>query len=210
MSAAGPFEGTLLVNPLLGIATAYYLLRPFFSPVMPASDVLDFLHPSNWKLNPEPDSWLQGATPGHGQELVDHLHPHLGLNMSMIHVPRVEPGDYASWHTDTIHSVDSIHRGCSDSSVLYIPSCPLTELNATYLVRQRDAFLRGLPGPDFPGGQGESNHVGRPSAEDVMTVSGIEGLRAIGLESWNSDEAGLTRGQRQVMDRSNKLLGFYL
>jgi hypothetical protein len=32
LSKTGPFEGTLLVNPLLAKATAYYLLRPFFSP----------------------------------------------------------------------------------------------------------------------------------------------------------------------------------
>lgn len=42
-----------------------------------------------------------------------------------------------------IHAVDSIHAGKSDSSVLYIPSCPLTELNAHGLARQRDAFLKG-------------------------------------------------------------------
>ena len=31
-----------------------------------------------------------------------------------------------------------------DSSVLYIPACPLTETNAEYLVRQREAFFEGI------------------------------------------------------------------
>lgn len=50
-----------------------------------------------------------------------------------------------------IHAVDKIHAGTSDSSVLYIPCCPLTEANAEYLGRQREAFAEGRPAPDFPG-----------------------------------------------------------
>lgn len=210
LSAAGPGEGTLLVNPLLGMATAYYLLRPFFYPQRPeASNDLDFLHPSNWSLNHSPDSWLQGATPGHGQELTQQLHPHLQLAKSMVHIPRVEPGDYVSWHTDTIHSVDSVHRGTADSSVLYIPSCPLTELNVRYLVRQRDAFLSGVPGPDFPGGEGEKHHMGRPDVDVLTSKAGAEGLSAFGFKTWDSEADGLTIGQWQVMNKANKILGFY-
>ena len=33
MSEVGPHEGTLMVNPLLKLATAYFLLRPFFRPI---------------------------------------------------------------------------------------------------------------------------------------------------------------------------------
>lgn len=176
MSTAGPFEGTLLVNPLLSLATSYYLLRPFFAPIQEITSVDGFLQSANWKLQREPDSWLQGASPGRGQELRDFLHPHLHLENSMVHMPRVEPGDYVSWHCDTIHAVDSIHSGQNDSSVLYIPTCPLTELNAEYLVRQRKAFLDGTPGPDFPGGDGESRHVGKPTADDVAKWTGIDGM----------------------------------
>ena len=109
MSHTGPGEGTLLVNPLLSMATAYYLLRPFFSParqqeIHATCASADFLHPSNWKLDRTPDSWLQGASPGHGQELTPLLHPHLDLQNSLVHVPRVAPGDYVAWHCDTIHS----------------------------------------------------------------------------------------------------------
>lgn len=42
-----------------------------------------------------------------------------------------------------IHAVDKTHAGVADSSVMYIPACPLTETNARYLVRQREAFLQG-------------------------------------------------------------------
>ncbi|KAL9053658.1 MAG: hypothetical protein Q9162_004609 [Coniocarpon cinnabarinum] len=210
LSTAGPFEGTLLVNPLLGLATSYYLLRPFFAPRQEMRDSLDdFLEPRNWKLQAEPDSWLQGATPGHGQELRTFLHPHLRLDSSMVHVPTVRPGDYVSWHCDTIHAVDQVHMGRSDSSVLYIPTCPLTELNAEYMLRQRRAFLDGTPGPDFPGGVGETKHVGKPNGEDVAEWTGVDGMRGFGLEAFDSSEPNLTIGQRQVMDRANKVLEFY-
>lgn len=219
MSSTGPFEGTLLVNPLLSRATAYFLLRPFFTPKRgptdPTSESFEdaFLSADNWKLDLDPsNTWLQGATPGRGQELRNALHPHLNLPRSMVHMPRVEPGDYVSWHCDTIHAVDSIHAGKTDSSVLYIPSCPLTVSNAEFLARQRAAFLEGTPCPDFGGGVGESKHIGRPGAEDVQKADGSgkgEGMQAYGLEAWDSDEAGLTPGQREVMDRANKILGFY-
>ena len=43
-----------------------------------------------------------------------------------------------------IHAVDKTHAGTTDSSVIYIPACPLTETNAEYLKRQREAFLEGM------------------------------------------------------------------
>ncbi|KAK5109946.1 hypothetical protein LTR62_006435 [Meristemomyces frigidus] len=215
LSETGPYEGTLLVNPLLSRATAYFLLRPFFTPKRQASDPStesfdrSFLAPNNWELESEPSSWLHGATPGHGQELQATLHPHLDLPSSMVHIPNVKPGDYVSWHCDTIHAVDKVHAGKSDSSVMYIPSCPLTVQNASFVARQRHAFLQGLPSPDFGGGIGESQHVGRPSAKDVELVDPEDGSRAFGLKAWESEAAGLTAGQREVMDRANKIWGFY-
>lgn len=216
MSETGPFEGTLLVNPLLSRATAYFLLRPFFSPLRAAADPSSemyeeaFLAPDNWELDVSPsNSWLHGATPGRGQELRPSLHPHLDLPSSMVHMPRVNPGDYVSWHCDTIHAVDSVHTGKSDSSVMYIPACPLTELNAEFLAKQRECFLDGTPCPDFGGGKGESEHVGRPGVEDVKKANSVEGMQAFGLRQWDSDAPGLTAGQREVMNRANKILGFY-
>ena len=157
MSHCSAFEGTLLVNPLLQLATAYFLLRPFFTPrngpstrvsvngAFEQANTDEYLSPDNWKLEDRPSSWLQGANLGRGQELNALLHPHLNLPETMVHIRRVQPGDYVVWHCDGIHAVDKIHTGKSDSSVLYIPACPLTERNAEYLVRQRDCFLRGKP-----------------------------------------------------------------
>ncbi|KAF2839246.1 DUF1479-domain-containing protein [Patellaria atrata CBS 101060] len=218
LSHTGPGEGTLLVNPLLEKATAYYLLRPFFSPVRGWTEGMGkrerdvFLAPENWRIDETQTSWLQGATPGHGQELHETLHPHLDLAKSMVHVPNVGPGDYVVWHADTIHAVDKIHNGMSDSSVMYIPVCPLTEDNARFLVRQREAFVQGAPSPDFGGGVGEAEHVGRVRVEDAVDKMRLTpaAKRAFGLEKWDSDDtADLQSSQREVLDRANKILGFY-
>ncbi|KAK8181288.1 DUF1479-domain-containing protein [Phyllosticta citribraziliensis] len=214
MSNTGPFEGTLLVNPLLAKATAYYLLRPFFTPKKPPTDPKSevfepaFLDPSNWTMEPEPSSWIQGATPGHGQELRAALHPHLDLSRTMVHVPRVKPGDYVVWHCDTIHAVDKVHAGSSDSSVLYIPTCPLTVENAKYLAKQRQNFLEGIPSPDFGGGEGESNHIGRHTVEEAAAYSGPEGLRAMGLLKWDDEASGLSLGEKATLRKANEALGF--
>ncbi|THW10027.1 DUF1479-domain-containing protein [Aureobasidium pullulans] len=219
MSHTSAFEGTLLVNPLLQLATAYFLLRPFFTPrtgpstqvsvngALEQANTEEYLSPENWKLEDKPSSWLQGANLGRGQELNALLHPHLNLPETMVHIPKVQPGDYVVWHCDGIHAVDKTHAGKSDSSVLYIPACPLTERNAEYLVRQRDCFLRGTPSPDFPGGVGEGQHVGRAFQEDIAAVSGVDGLRAMGLERFD-EGAGRTPGEKQVMASANRILGF--
>lgn len=156
LSQTSAFEGTLLVNPLLQLATSYFLLRPFFTPrksLPPASSTMtgnvegihtpEYPSPDNWILENPQSSWLQGANLGRGQELSSLLHPHLDLSNTMVHIPTVQPGDYVVWHCDSIHAVDSVHQGQSDSSVLYIPACPLTENNARYLFRQRECFLQG-------------------------------------------------------------------
>jgi hypothetical protein len=109
MSKTGPGEGTLMVNPLLQLSTAYFLLRPFFVPVNQPKSLIsgdysaEFLDADNWRLEPrgEVTSDLQGASPGHAQELNQVLHPHLDLRRSMVHVPKISPGDYVAWHCDS-------------------------------------------------------------------------------------------------------------
>jgi hypothetical protein len=105
MSTTGPGEGTLLVNPLLNESTVYSLLRPFFHPVRSAAELGDaerFLDVDNWEFTAgdKMTSELQGATPGHGQEFPEGLHPHLELDKTMVHVPQVQPGDFVLWHCD--------------------------------------------------------------------------------------------------------------
>lgn len=102
VSRSGPHEGTLLVNPLMHMATAYVLLRPFFRPINTARGP-QFLDESNWALigESETTSELQGASPGTGQELTDDMHPHLELERTMVHVPKIKPGDFVAWHCDS-------------------------------------------------------------------------------------------------------------
>ncbi|KAK7923610.1 hypothetical protein PG985_007681 [Apiospora marii] len=209
MSRTGPREGTLMVNPLLRLATAYMLLRPFFEPVSANKDERGYLDEENWRFCGDGmTSAIQGAEPGFGQELSAALHPHLDLDRTMVHMPPVEPGDFVVWHCDTIHAVDKVHAGPSDSSVLYIPICPITEINAKYLARQRQAFLDGTPGPDFPGGAGESEHVGRPTVDFLRRYAGgrPEGLRAMGLEKLEAHPRD-PAGAQQVTEQANQILG---
>ncbi|KAI9714559.1 MAG: hypothetical protein M1812_006364 [Candelaria pacifica] len=91
---------------------------------------------------------------------------------------------------------------------MYIPACPLTEANAEYLVRQREAFVNGTPGPDFPGGKGESEHFGRYTADYVQRTIHSEAQRAMGLTKWDTKEQGLGNGQRRMLKKANQILGF--
>lgn len=107
MCHTGPNQGTLQVNPLLQLSSAYFLLRPFFEPVKQMDALVsgqydsNFLRPENWRLKEDMTSELQGATPGHGQELSQVLHPHLDLGRTMVHIPEIKPGDYVVWHCDS-------------------------------------------------------------------------------------------------------------
>lgn len=89
MSSTGPGEGTLRVLPMLSLASAYILLRPFFRPRDAASSSLKF---DDWV--PDLDSpAFPGSSIGKTQELNERTHPHLQLARTMVSVPRVEPGD---------------------------------------------------------------------------------------------------------------------
>jgi hypothetical protein len=75
--------------------------------------------------------------------------------------------------------------------------------------------LTGGVSPDFGGeeGVGEKEHRGRCDVEMFIAeeerVGRKGGLRAMGLEMWDSEAEELGAGQREVMDRANKRLGFY-
>ncbi|KAI1499088.1 DUF1479 domain protein [Biscogniauxia marginata] len=210
MSHTKPFEGTLMVNPLLQLSAAYLLLRPFFQPIKEIDEVPRdaFLAADNWKFaGNEMTSELQGARPGYGQEFSAVLHPHLELDKTMVHMPQVKPGDFVAWHCDVIHAVDKIHNGQSDSSVLYIPICPVTESNAKYLLRQKHAFLDGTPGPDFPGGKGESEHANRPTPSYLQSCTDDSGLRAFGFKELVAADSD-SPGAINIATRANEILGF--
>lgn len=103
MFETGPWEETLLINPLFDRATAYYLLRPFFEPKVERAKLRkeQYLDKDNWQLKTDMDSSLDGAYPSQCLELNDETHPHLELDNPMVHVPMVNPRDYVVWHCDS-------------------------------------------------------------------------------------------------------------
>lgn len=88
---------------------------------------------------------------------------------------------------------------------MYIPACPVTEANVAYVARQKNDFLAGIPPPDFPGGKGESEHVGRATEAGLQRLANELGLRAFGFGKWDLNE-GLSHGQRQVLEKANDIL----
>ncbi|RDA90851.1 hypothetical protein CP533_1544 [Ophiocordyceps camponoti-saundersi (nom. inval.)] len=200
--------GMLRLLPSPRLATAYYLLRPFFSPRRPAPtsprpgpDWDAYLDPSNWELQSEPDTIIHGAVPGHAQRLTERWHPHLHLRSSLVTLPTLQPGDYIFWHPDLPYHFSNndaavVAAAAAASSppspypvsmLLYVPAAPLTQTNALYLARQRKAFRRGHPGPDFDTlGRGivaEDPDL-RPGDEEIARVGGVDALRAMGLAPW--------------------------
>lgn len=190
VSDVAPNEGSILFAPLVKEVTAYWIMSPFFD------------ENDNLKM----DSSLPGTFPGKSQEFNSETHPGLKLDDLMVPVPPVQPGDMVFWHCDLIHAVDPIHQGTHDSSVFYIPSAPLCDINAKYLAIQREAFLQGLAGPDFPGfphGLAETTHKGRATAEDVEESGGIEALRELGLAPFSAKN--LTSGEAAIVEEANQL-----
>ncbi|KAM7207733.1 Protein of unknown function (DUF1479) domain containing protein [Naviculisporaceae sp. PSN 640] len=236
LTSTTPDDGpSLQVVPLPKLATAYFLLRPFFSPASPASNQAD--SSADWTLDNPQNSLLHGALPGYPQEIIPDMHPHLQLEKSLISIPPLNPGDYVVWHPDLIHAVGSgsssnqyppSRRGSRprlsfslsnkpSRTVLYLPACPLTQTNALYLSRQRKAFLLGYPGPDFDvagytrggcgGGSGrdERKHASRASVQTVNDTGGDDGLRAMGLLPWDEEDAE-SDAERSVLAMANAIL----
>ncbi|AEO70243.1 uncharacterized protein THITE_2081534 [Thermothielavioides terrestris NRRL 8126] len=115
LSTIPPGPGSVRVCPLPRHATAYFLLRPFFSPsssptstttptASPCLDRTTTAHNEEWVLTRPQNSILHGAVPSYAQELNPALHPHLELQRSLVPVPQLEPGDYLVWHPDLVHS----------------------------------------------------------------------------------------------------------
>ncbi|KAK4242649.1 hypothetical protein C8A03DRAFT_39990 [Achaetomium macrosporum] len=121
---SGP--GSVQVCPLPRLATAYFLLRPFFSPSPspppppppttsptlgsgsepdPTNNANDNNNKTEWVFNRPQNSILHGALPSYAQEISPTLHPHLQLDRSLVPVPDLKPGDYLVWHPDLIHAI---------------------------------------------------------------------------------------------------------
>ncbi|PWZ00528.1 DUF1479-domain-containing protein [Testicularia cyperi] len=197
MSDTKAGEGTLKLLPFLRESTAYIVLRPFFSPRKSRTECAstsEFLDASNWVFDGTSKKF-PGCSLGHNIELDDATHPHLELAETMTSVPQVGPGDMVLWHCDGVHSVESHHRGTTDSSVLYIPAIPTTKVNWQYIQDQKLCFHQGIPPPDFPGGKGESQFQNRGTPADVSDTTARRslGLEPLDLESAAPDEQHLLR-----------------
>jgi hypothetical protein len=66
----------------------------------------------------------------------------------------------------------------------------------------------GLPGPDFPGGIGESAHLGRADPEYLVETADKAGLKAMGLHMFEQIPDGNSRGQIRLVGKANTILGF--
>ncbi len=91
---------------------------------------------------------------------------------------------------------------------MYIPVCPTTNTNAEYVARQRSEFLEGFPAPDFPGGEGESEHRGRPGAKYLTRNAGSRGLKSMDLSELELMEGKTSPGAAEVIKEANKVFGF--
>ena len=193
LSHTAPGEGTLRVFPLLKHSTAYLLLRPFFSPPpsspspSPSFPIFPHYHSAGKRTpkmaspsqaKPTPD--FPSSIPSFAQELTASTHPHLNLSAAMVSLPKVSPGDYVAWHCDTIHAVEPIHSGNTDSSVFYIPAAPTSPRNLEYLKRQMQTMETGGVPPDFPGAgeetEGESGWLQQGGWNDVHQLGQKRGL----------------------------------
>ncbi|KAI1374778.1 hypothetical protein F4677DRAFT_455243 [Hypoxylon crocopeplum] len=202
--------GMIRLLPSPKLSTAYFLLRPFFAPKegppeqgVGSEEWNTYLDPSNWTLEKEQSTIIHGAVPGHAQRVTAAWHPHLQLDKSLVTPPTLQAGDYIIWHPDQAYQFSNTNyrtnsrpqtssgpaSGDMTSMLVYTPAAPLTQTNALFLARQRKAFLRGHPGPDFDStGTGlgsEAPHTGRLGEKDIRQVGGEEGLQAMGLAPWN-------------------------
>ncbi|KAK3385541.1 hypothetical protein B0H63DRAFT_184089 [Podospora didyma] len=203
--------GLIRLLPSPKLATAYFLLRPFFTPKNKQPERREgpewdaFLDASNWELESDPSTIIHGAVYGHAQRLTELWHPHLHLRRTLVTIPTLQTGDYIVWHPDLAYHITSSNPNVMASRaptpppmseddapsarpvsiLVYVPAAPLTQTNALYLARQRKTFLRGHPSPDFDStGSGlgsEASHAGRPGETEIAEVSGPAGLQSMGL-----------------------------
>jgi hypothetical protein len=207
MSSTSANEGTLRVLPLLQSASAYIILRPFFEARKSLSACSkgeqEYLAADNWTFSLD-NPHFHGCSLGRNIELSAETHPHLRLDETMTSIPRVDAGDCALWHCDVVHAVEKEHKGApgKDSSVLYIPSIPLTKASFDYVLSQRQSFVEGIPPSDFPGGEGESTHIGRGKPQDITNA---KGRRAMGLEKFKI-RPDMSRAEVNLIETCNAQL----
>ncbi|KIR96064.1 hypothetical protein L804_06645, partial [Cryptococcus deuterogattii 2001/935-1] len=106
------------------------------------------------------------------------------------------PGDTVFWSADTIHGTENNNTGDVDACVFYIPAVPTTPNNVQYIAQQRDAFLHGVPPPDFPGGTGESQFSDRATPKDIQSEAG---KFAMGLKPLDASKGALAKSVNSIL-----------
>ncbi|QGI69633.1 hypothetical protein CEK26_001965 [Fusarium fujikuroi] len=187
-------EGTLRVLPSLKLSMAYIMLRPLFH----TGEYNDSL------------PTFPGATPGQTQFFPTvEGHPDLDIKRAIVGIPPVRPGDYVFWHCDLVHGVDPTNPGLVDSSVSYNACNPLTPYNIESLLTTREAFQKGDVPIDFTRSHGtwEREYDHEDCGARVENILTKAGLQAMGLERLDTEEEGLTQGQKEVREMANGKLG---
>jgi uncharacterized protein DUF1479 len=157
LSDMRPSDGVLHVVPIPS-AMAYVLLRALQDDV--------------------PEGDLCGAA--NGQALPVSARWHAALLPALSPIPAVEPGDTVWWHCDVIHAVGEVRAQERWGNVMYIPSSPWCDKNATYAAACGQAFLAGLSPADFAAEDYEVSWAGRGTLADLSAV----GRKQLGLEPW--------------------------
>jgi hypothetical protein len=180
LTSAGPGEGSLMLYPSIKYATAYVLLRPFFSPPTGDGDIMDY---KSWAFDAT-TPWFPGTWRDRSQYLSPTSHPHLRLRECMISIPRMNPGDCIFWHCDMVHAVEVEHNGEHDACVAYIAATMSTEVNKDYIRKQLADFKEGRAPEDF---RSERKRVGfEPGFVGWMgekAILSVEGRRAMGFDA---------------------------
>jgi len=168
--------------PLVKESTSYILLRPFLDDV------------SN-------DDPLCGPLTGRQHQFTNAKF-YGPLLEGLVSIPRVDPGDTVWWHPDIIHAVEREHNGTGNSSVFYIGAAPLCAKNASYLPKQKETFLAGEAGPDFPQEGREKNYANRAQVGDLTEL----GKAQLGFGHWEPRD-GDSEGIKKHLQKCNNIVG---
>lgn len=193
-------EGTLKVVPSLKLAISYVMLRPLFWKDPPSGDIDDYEIDVDTPKFP-------GAQPSYGQlYLSDDFYPHLKQAKTCVGIPDVNKGDFVFWHSDTPHEVDKEHNGNGHSSVFYYGQTPLSITNIHTLLDTRRSFLANKSPIDYASQLTAEQSAREYQGADVKHIKNDAGLRSMGLKEFDTEEEGLTPGQKNIRIIANKAL----
>ncbi|CAN3367356.1 hypothetical protein DICA4_F06040 [Diutina catenulata] len=194
-------EGTLRVLPNIRLVIAYIMLRPLFWKD-PASG-----NPDDYELDLDSPKF-PGVVPSEGQLYTSPaLFPHLSQERSVVSIPDVKKGTFVFWHADLAHEVDKHHNGPDDSSVFYYGVAPLSVPNISTLLDTRKSFEANISPVDYRSQLKEEDRAKEfqgASLDDIPEDPAFR--RSMGLLPYDTEESGLTPGQKAVRELANDAL----